>query len=269
MTGADRVITALRTGHESLVQFVSALSDKDLSHASGASEWDVSGVLSHLGSGSILGLATLEAALAGEARRGRDFNQSVWDEWNAMAPRQRADGFVAASAALVEAYEALDADTREDLRIDMGFLPAPVDVATAVRMRLNEQTLHAWDARVGFDETVTLAPEATEELLGSSGDLLGIISKTDQLGGRQELLAIITTNPSKVFALQLAERVSIDFEPDTSAGSVAASSGTLTLPAEAWLRLASGRLDPRHTPSGITATGAADLDLLRHVFRGY
>jgi hypothetical protein len=45
--------------------------------------------------------------------------------------------------------------------------------------------------------------------------------------------------------------------------------GTLTLPAEAWLRLVAGRMAPWYTPVGIGATGAADLDLLRRVFPGY
>lgn len=45
--------------------------------------------------------------------------------------------------------------------------------------------------------------------------------------------------------------------------------GTLTLPAEAWLRLAVGRLGPKYTPEGVSTTGAADLDLLRRVFPGY
>jgi hypothetical protein len=45
--------------------------------------------------------------------------------------------------------------------------------------------------------------------------------------------------------------------------------GRLTLPTEAWLRLVAGRLTPPHTPGGINATGAADLDLLRRVFPGY
>ena len=275
MTQADRVIAALRSGHDGLVAFVSPLSDDDLTHSSGASEWDVSGVLSHLGSGAVINLATLEAALTGEPNPGREFNQSVWNEWNAKSPRERADDFLAADAALVEAYEALDADQRESLRIDVGFLPAPIDVATAARMRLNEQALHSWDARVGFDETATIAPEATAELLSGSGDLLGFIAKTDELAGRELVIEITTSEPSAVFALHLAERASIDFDYDTvdvGAGEVDArpsADATLTLPAEAWLRLSTGRLGAEHTPAGVAITGAADLDLLRRVFQGY
>lgn len=33
--------------------------------------------------------------------------------------------------------------------------------------------------------------------------------------------------------------------------------------------LVSRRLDPDHTPSQVTVTGAATLDLLRRVFAGY
>ncbi|GGF31080.1 maleylpyruvate isomerase N-terminal domain-containing protein [Subtercola lobariae] len=269
MTEADNVIAALRTVHDSLVEFVTPLSDDDLTHASGASEWDVSGVLSHLGSGAVINRATLAAMLAGEPNPGREFNQSVWNEWNAKSPRQRVDDFIAADAALVEAYEALDVDQRESLRIDVGFLPAPIDVATAARMRLNEQALHSWDARVGFDASATIAPEATALLLGGSGDLLGFIAKTDQLGGRQLVIEVTTAEPSAVFALNLAERVTIDFDYAADSDAQSSVDATLTLPAEAWLRLSTGRLDADHTPAGVTTTGAADLDLLRGVFQGY
>jgi hypothetical protein len=41
----------------------------------------------------------------------------------------------------------------------------------------------------------------------------------------------------------------------------------LDLPAEAFVRLVYGRLDPDHTPDAVTATGV-DLDLLRRTFPG-
>jgi hypothetical protein len=39
------------------------------------------------------------------------------------------------------------------------------------------------------------------------------------------------------------------------------------LPAEAFIRLLYGRLDPDHTPSSVTTDGA-DLDVLRRAFPG-
>jgi uncharacterized protein (TIGR03083 family) len=263
MSSADAVIAALRSGHDSLAELVSKLSDDDLAGSSGAAEWDISQVLSHLGSGAEIGQATVRAALDGKLHPGSDFNTTVWDRWNAMTRGQRADGFLRQNQSLTELYESLDAETRTNQRIDMGFLPEPVEVATAARYRLSELTLHAWDVRVGFDKQARLAPEATELLMHQFPQLLGWISKPEQLHGEHAVIQVTTAEPGSVFALRLNEPVSVDFdvpaEPD----------GTLTLPAEAWQRLVAGRLAPRYTPSGVATTGAADLDLLRRVFPGY
>lgn len=264
MSNADTNIAALRTGYDSLAAQVAKFSDDDLALTSGAAEWDVSQVLSHMGSGAEINRAVVQAALDGKPNPGRDFNVSVWARWDAMSRRERADGFLSANPPLLELYESLDADTRQNLRIDMGFLPAPVDVATAVRLRLSEQTLHSWDVRVTFDEGATLAPEAAGPLLEGTGDLLGWLAKADKLDGKQGIIQVRTTAPDEVFALRLGERISLEREvvPEEF-------DGTLALPAEAWLRLVAGRLAPEHTPAGVETTGLADLDLLRRVFPGY
>jgi uncharacterized protein (TIGR03083 family) len=262
MSSADAVIAALRTGHDSLVDRVSTFSDDDLARPSGSAEWDVSQVLSHLGSGAEITQAILHAALDGKPNPGGGFNQSVWDRWNAMTRRQRADGFREANQATTQLYESLDGATRENLRIDFGFLPAPVDVATAARLRLSELALHSWDVRVAFDEHATLAHDATEQLLHQTLDV-GWVGKPELLDGRHAVIQVTTTEPGSVFALRLTDQISVDFDVPEQAD------GTLTLPAEAWLRLLAGRLGPRYTPSGVATTGATDLDLLRRVFPGY
>jgi uncharacterized protein (TIGR03083 family) len=263
MGSADTVITALRTGYDDLAGLVPELGDDDLARPSGAAEWDISQVLSHLGSGAEIGRATVQAALDGKPNPGADFNHSVWDRWNAMTRRERADGFVRANQALVQLYESLGPDIRESLRIDMGFLPAPIDVAAAASMRLNEFTLHSWDVRVSFDKHATLRPDATAVLLHGDYSLLAWIAKPDVLDGRRLVVQVATTDPESVFALRLQVPISVDFDlperPD----------GALALPAEAWLRLVAGRLGPRYTPDAVVAEGAVDLDLLRRIFAGY
>jgi uncharacterized protein (TIGR03083 family) len=263
MSNAGTNIAALRTGHDSLAALVLKLSDEDLARPTGAAEWDVAQVLSHLGSGAEITRATVQAALDGEPNPGREFNQTVWARWNAMSRRDQADGFVEWNTTLIELFESMDADTRENLRVDIGFLPAPVDVATTARLRLSEFALHSWDVRVAFDADAALAPESAGPLLEGTGDLLGWIGKAEQLQGKVAVIEVNTTQPSSVFALRLGDQISVDRDvpqrPD----------GTLTLPAEAWLRLVAGRLAPGHTPSGVSTTGAADLDLLRRVFPGY
>src|SRR4051794_2073082 len=133
---ADQVIAALRTGHDDLAAYAAELTEKDLTAPSGASEWDVAHLLSHLGSGAEISQAALERALAGAGSAPDGFNQSVWARWDAMGPIEHRDGFLAANRALVERYEGLDEATRRDLRVDLGFLPAPISVGEAARMRL-------------------------------------------------------------------------------------------------------------------------------------
>lgn len=263
MTDADIIIAALRTGHDSLAEFAAGLSDDDLAGPSGAAEWDVSGVLSHLGSGAEIVLTVLDAALAGQPNPGGDFNQSVWDRWNAMTRRERADGFLRTNETLTARYESLDTRTREDLRIGFGFLPAPVEVATVARMRLNELALHSWDVRVGFDAHATVAPEATAVLLDAAPEMLAWSSRPEVLNGDEAVLRVTTTEPASVFALHLATPVSVELTAPES------PDGEMTLPAESWLRLIAGRLAPQHTPAGVTTSGAVDLDKLRQLFPGY
>ena len=123
MSNAHTIIAALRSGHDSLADLVPKLGDDDLTRPSGAAEWDISQVLSHLGSGAVITRATVQAALEGDSGPDRDLAMTVWDEWNAMSRRERADRFLPANNALTELYETMNAGTRENLRIDMGSCP--------------------------------------------------------------------------------------------------------------------------------------------------
>ena len=157
MSETDTVIAALRREHDQLAALVGTFTDDDLRRPSGASDWDVSQVLSHLGSGAVINLGTLQSAL-GEAGEPTE-PKIIWDRWNAMSPRERADEFVTADTVLVDRYERLTDEERTDLRVDVGFLPFPLTVAMAGRMRLNEVLLHGWDVRVAFDPAAVLDPE--------------------------------------------------------------------------------------------------------------
>jgi uncharacterized protein (TIGR03083 family) len=262
-TDADRVITELRAGADELDPVVRELSPERLTGPSAAAEWDVSRVLGHLGSGAVINLATLDAALAGRPGPGQEANRPIWARWDAMTPQERADGYLVANADLIARYDSLDATTRETLRIDLGFLPAPVDVAMAARLRLSEVALHSWDVRTALDPAATLRPQAAALLLDHVSFMLGWIAKPAALDGRTADLRVVLHDPERTFGLTLSEAgcglTDAPTEPD----------GTLTAPAEAWIRLLSGRLAPEHTPPGVEMTGQADLDTLRSVFPGY
>jgi uncharacterized protein (TIGR03083 family) len=261
-TLADQTIAALRSGHDELTALVRGLSPDDLVRPSGASEWQVSQVLSHLGSGAEIGLATLTAARTGGAGPDGDFNQGVWARWNAMSPDEQASGFLAANQQLVEAYESLDATTREELRITLGFLPEPLDVATAARFRLGEFALHQWDVSVAFDPKATLSAEAVPLLVDQIGFLLGWISKPDALAGRSVDLTLRLSEPDRTLGLALGERIGLTDAPEEP-------DGELSMPAETWLRLASGRHSAAYLPDSVSLTGPLSLDDLRKIFPGF
>jgi uncharacterized protein (TIGR03083 family) len=263
MSNADAVIAALRSGYDSLAGIARGLSDEQLAGPTGAAEWDVSQVLSHLGSSAEIGQNTLQVSFEGKPNPGLEFNKTIWARYDNASRRERLEWFLAANEALIQSYESLSDEVRDTLRIDMGFLPAPVDVATACGFRLSEFALHSWDVRAGTDPTATVAPEATPILLQRLPMLAGFLGKPDKLGGKQAVIAVTTTDPAQDFTLDLGEKASI------IPGAPEQSDGTLTLPAEAFVRLIVGRLKPEYTPADITATGSADLDLLRQVFPGF
>jgi len=260
MSNADAVIAALRSGFDDLAGRVSGLTDQQLAGPTGADEWDVSQVLSHLGSGAEIAQNALQVSLEGKPNPGLEFNKPIWARYDGATARERLDWFLAANEALTQSYESLSDETRQSLKVDLGFLPFPVDVATAASYRLNELALHSWDVRVGFDPAATVAPEATPHLLAVARNLAGFLGKADALEGMTAVIAVTTADPQESLTLALGEKVSI------SPGAPGQADGALALPAEAWLRLLTGRLKPQYTPEGITATGAASLDLLRRVF---
>lgn len=266
-TLADRTIAALRANHDALAQVVRASSSADLDRQSGAGNWTVAQVLSHLGSGAEIMLATLGAATTGVDERGADFNQSVWDHWNSMSQQQQANNHLKSGAELVAALEALDGPQRAELKIDLGFLPYPVDVAGFAGMRLSEATHHSWDVRVAFDENAVLAADEAavliDQLTGPIAFLLGFAGKIDALDGREVTLRVETTAPDRVLGLELGEAIRLAEAPSTA-------DGVLSAPAEAVLRLIAGRLAHARTPAGVALSGnAVQLDQLRRVFPGF
>lgn len=260
---AEQIIQALRSGHDDLTALVRSFSADDLARPSGAAQWDVSQVLSHLGSGAEINLASLEGALNGTGTPDAEFNKGVWARWDAMSREERAEKFLAVDETLVARYEGLDPQTRQNLRIDLGFLPTPVDVATAGGLRLNEVAHHVWDVKVAFDPAATLAPEATPLLFDQMDLLVGFLSRPGELDHRPVRIAVRTTSPERSFGLELDEKATFTEPP-------ADPDATLVAPAEWWLRLLAGRHAPEHTPAGVTLTGGElTVDDLRRVFPGF
>ncbi len=253
---AKRAIHALRRAHDELVRIAEHLDADALTRQSGSSEWTVADVLGHLGSASEIGLTRVTTG-----KSGGDAATAIWNRWNAMEPAEKAAGFVSASRRLVEALEALDADSLAATRIDVGFLPQPIDVAFYTRMRLTEVGLHRWDIEVAFDPAATVADYIVPFILAQLPFFCGRLARPAGKAGR---VAVQTADPQRSYTL--------DVRPD-GAGLTEGGGGDagtrLALPAEAFTRLATGRLAPSHTPASVGVEGELSLDDLRRVFPGY
>ncbi|HET6151577.1 MAG TPA: maleylpyruvate isomerase N-terminal domain-containing protein [Marmoricola sp.] len=260
-TLAARTIDALRYEHDALAGLVPTYTDAQLTGGSGASEWSVAQVLSHLGSGSEITHASLRAALGEAEAPDDDFNRSVWDRWDAMAPTDQRDGFLEHNQVLVEALEALTPEQHESLQVPIGFLPAPLSVASYAGLRLNEVAHHSWDVRVATDPAAGLlgssADVLPDHMLGDLGFLLGFLGKADQADERI-VLALGDTG----YRLVVDDAVSVGSADDEVTATFSGAT-------EAALRLVSGRLGPQYTPADVAVSGNVSLDGLRAVFPGF
>ena len=260
-TLADRTIAALRATQDDMAALVPGLTDEQLAGPSGASEWTLAQVLSHLGSGAEIALATLETALTAGTAPGPGFNEGVWDRWNAASPREQATNFLDHDARLVAAFEALTSEQRTTAQVDLGFLPAPLPLASYAGMRLNETAQHSWDVRVAFDPSAAIPADVAavlaEHLAGGLSFLVGFIGKADALAGP----AVVDIEGSG-YGLVVTDTVAVVTGP-------AEPTATFTGPLEAAIRLIGGRLGPASTPESVKVTGVVTLDDLRRVFPGY
>jgi uncharacterized protein (TIGR03083 family) len=260
---ADRTIDALREVHDHIAGVASDLDAEQLAAPSGSTEWPVAQVLGHLGSGSEINLATLLAAVEGLEPPGPESNQPIWDRWDAMSDEDKRDGFLDWSERITVAFESLSPEQRADVRIDLGFLPEPVDVAMLGGMRLNELTLHGWDVDVTFDQHATLPPAGLPLVLGGMGMMVRFAGRAEELDG-SALVRVELTHPSEVVGLAIDEGTSLGDAP-----AVGEADTILHAPTEAFVRLLAGRLAPEHTPGSVQTEGTRTLDDLRKVFPGY
>jgi uncharacterized protein (TIGR03083 family) len=249
-------IDALRHSHDRLEAIVEPLDAGQLEQPAYPSKWSIAQVLSHLGSqAEIFGL-WLDASLSGTEPPGRDVFGPIWDSWNARSPQAQAADGLHADQVTLERMESLDAD--QLARLHLNLFGMELDATGLGRIRLGEHAVHTWDVAVALDPKATVAPDAVGLLIDTLGPFIGRVAKPD---GVHRRLRVVTTDPERDFILAIGESVTLT-PADGDAGLP-----ELWLPAEAFIRLAYGRLDPAHTPA-VQASGV-DLDELRVIFPGF
>ena len=243
-----------RASVDRLHALVGGLDDAQLVSRSYCDDWSIAQVLSHLGSGAVISLRGLQDVRAGTATPD-DFNQSVWDEWNAKSPRAQADDALAADEELTRALEAIDETERAGLTFSLG--PMNLGFNDMFGLRLNEHVFHTWDIAVVLDGSARLPEEAAALVVDNLSLMARFSGRPD---GQDRTIAIRTTDPERAIALRLSPD-GVEVGPGEPG-----QSPDLQLPAEALSRLVYGRLDSGHTP--VFTGDAALVETLRGVFPG-
>lgn len=264
-------IAALHSSHDRLVGLVEPLTPDELRSGSYCSEWSIAQVLSHLGSQAEISLMGLPGALGEAEPVGREAFQPVWDKWNAKSPDDQAANALAANQQALAALEQLTDEQLSKMRLSIG--PMDLDAAGMVTLRLGEHSLHTWDVAVAGDPAATVSPDAVTLLIDNVPQFLA-----PRLGkplGEPFSVRIRTTNPDRDYLLTSGEGVSVIDWPGAEAAADVAGRDVgaggvpeVSMPAEALLRLAYGRLDPAHTPAEVSGD-PGDLDKLRAIFPGF
>ncbi|MET1006801.1 MAG: maleylpyruvate isomerase family mycothiol-dependent enzyme [Propionibacteriaceae bacterium] len=250
------ILTVLRHSHDRLVASAAPLTPEQLTGPSYDSEWSIAQVLSHLGSGAEIFTLFLEAGAAGQEPPAFDRFQAIWDVWNARSPQDQATEALKADGSFLAAVEALTPEQRSAWHLPI--FGAEQDLAGVLRMRLGEHTLHTWDVAVAIDPSATLPDDGVAVLVDGLDALVARSGKGNEDGFQ---VSIATTDPVRSFSLI------VDADGATLAPGDSSDGPSLSLPAEAFIRLVYGRLDPDHTPA--LQTDSVDLDLLRRTFPGF
>ncbi len=250
----DAWMAALQHSCQTLRSLVEPLSAETLQRQSYDTEWSVAQVMSHLGSQGTIFERSINAGLNGEAPLGREQFEPIWDEWNAKTPEQQATDALDVDRNLLLLLTSLNGEGSQNFQLEaFGMQLGPADFA---RLRLSEHAVHTWDIAVPFDPGATVSNDAVEILIDQMTPLVEHRGRPD---GPPRRVIVETEDPARRFSLDVGKSLALTVSHDDAPPQ-------LRIPAEGFLRLVYGRLDPAHTPP-LTADGV-DLDELRRMFPG-
>lgn len=246
-------LSALELSVNHLRSLIEGLSESEYVASAYPTEWTVADVMNHIGSAAIILKRGSDDSLGGRETPPQ-FNQSVWDVWNAKTPHAQVTDSLDADQAFLTRLLELTTEERADYTLNLG--PMTFDFDHTVRLRLAEHVVHTWDIEEAFNTQATLQSEAVPYMIDNLQLLVRYSAKPTE---HEHTLHIRTTDPQREFALdQSGDGVTLNEVEGVELFDV-------ELPAEAFLRLAYGRLDEMHTPNGIDTT---HLEELRRVFPG-
>lgn len=230
------VVGALRDEYEVIDGYLAALHPERWHGPTACSDWRITNLVSHLGSGAEIHLLTMrEYVDAGEPVT-QEIRQGIWGHFDSLAPEPLHAAFRDRNQRYLD-YAAQLSPEQQQRRVKMfaGELPP----ANYAQFRLQEVTLHSWDLRVALDPTARLLPRSVRvNFRLMRGNLARRANADARAALNGTVYAIDVYGPVvESFGLRVnADAVELLDTAPTDARA------RLRLPAEAYLRLGSGRL---------------------------
>jgi uncharacterized protein (TIGR03083 family) len=251
------LMRALRASQRRLADTLAEIPADEVGRPAYTKDWTVAQVASHLGSGAETFLLFLAAGVDGTAAPGVEQFQPIWDRWNAKPPDEQVHDALAADTAFLDAVDSLTGVQQQTWRLQM--FGTDRDLAGLLRMRLAEHSLHTWDIAVVVDRAAVVPADAAGLVVENLPMIVQYVAKPTA----PMTVRIETVDPELMVELAL--------DPDGSRLNLSAAAEhgapVMRMPAEAFVRLLYGRLDPDHTPPSVHAEPDL-LDTLRSTFPG-
>jgi uncharacterized protein (TIGR03083 family) len=188
-------LTALRQSAEVLRQIAEDLPPDKIRARAYPTDWTIADTFSHIGSGAVILRQRFEDTLAG-TESDPDFNQSVWDEWNAKQPEAQVSEATEADLAFLQSLQGADSEQRAAFHLAFG--PFDLDFDGYVGLRLGEHAAHTWDVAVALDPSATLLPSSVDILIDALGRVAGFSGKP---AGNEQTVHVSTSAPERGFTL--------------------------------------------------------------------
>src|SRR5579863_9816495 len=157
----ESALDALEHSVNHLRSTVEPMSEEQYVTPAHPTEWTVAQVMSHIGSAAVISKRNIDDSLEGRDTPS-EFNQSVWDVWNAKTPHAMVTDSLDADQALLTRMLELTPDERARFYRNLG--PWHLDFDQSVRLRLGEHVLHTWDIEEAFDPHATLQSDTVPYL---------------------------------------------------------------------------------------------------------
>jgi uncharacterized protein (TIGR03083 family) len=248
-------LSAIRHSTERMTALVGGLTAEQATLRSYADGWSVAEVASHLGSQAEIFDLFLTAGLDGTPAPDGDVFVPIWDRWNALPPAAQLAESVVANDTLLARLSGLTPEQQDSFALSL--FGTSVDISGLAGLRLGEHALHTWDIAVALDPAAVLLPDAVALLIDTLPATAAQAGTPVPAGAP---VTVAVTDPARSFQLTLDPAVTLTPRADGGTADV-------TFPAEAFIRLVAGRLDPDHTPLGVDAGDR--LDELRQAFPGF